>query len=724
MKHRYAGISCRLVTVHIALLLFTVLIFHTAVKAQRQCATPLAIQQALKRDPALALKMERLDSMARVYAENKKWQRNPDSGEIVTIPVVVHIVLQDPSVVSDAQVLSQIAVLNEDYTASNADTSKVPLPWKPLIGNMKLHFCLAQRTPAGLPTNGILRVSTHVDQFYVDDAASAVKHASTGGSDAWDHNRYLNIWLCNLAGNNLGVGTPPGLYPDDEDGVVVQYNAFGTSGNLQRGFDKGRSATHEIGHFFNLLHPWGDGDGTCDPGDGVDDTPPQSGPVYGCVPFPYLSDHCSSSFPGIMFMDFMEYVDDSCMEFFSAGQVTRMQAALFVTRASLLSSDGCVPVNQQDRDAAISSIHSPLGKICDNTVAPVVSLRNDGKDTLRNVRISYQVDGGNAVVYQWTGTLASLDSETVSLPVSQTATGSHILTAFTSQPNGGTDQNPGSDTTTASFHLDTAPGLPFSEGFEGSAYPPYGWTISNPDGSLTWEKTTAASHSGKASVVMRNLAYAVNGRADDLISPVFSIRNTDSAFLSFYVAAAVQSDPDGSNTYWDTLQVLISQDCGQTFTPLYAKWGKTLITDSVPVTGSFIPTATQWRKDSIDLGAYIGKGNFQLVFRNISNFENNIYLDDINLSTHNINPRLKEEKVLVVPNPTTGNLLVEFLEVTPDLLGVSVYSSIGQLIIYKTTAQITNNRLRFNLANEPNGVYFVKILYRNKAITKKIIKLR
>ena len=690
--------------------------------AQRTCGTPLAITQAQKSYPK---RFEIYQRNLRLGAPSQVLKQYERGTAIAVIPVVVHIVLPNPSVVTDAQVASQIKVLNTDYAADNADSVKIPQVWKSLFGDMRIQFCLAERTPDGNPSDGIDRVSTTVTSFSEDNAASLVKHASSGGADAWDPTRYMNIWVCNIADNVLGIGTPPDLYPADEEGVVVQYTAFGTVGNLLPDYNLGRTCTHETGHFFNLLHPWGDGDGTCSPGDYVDDTPPESAAVYDCPNFPYLRDPCSPTSPGVMFMNFMGYANDDCMEMFTDGQVARAQAALLNQRASLLTSDGCQPVILKDLDAALGQVASPAGKICAGGIAPVVTLKNRGTQTLSTARITYQIDGGTPRVLNWTGSLASLDSATVTLPAATVDTGAHQLTAYVTDPNGAGDEQISNDTASGSFHLDHLATVPFSEGFEGSAYPPGGWSIYNPDGSLTWEKTEAAAFAGNYSVVMKNMDYGQNGPIDDLISPVFNLKGSDSAYLSFEVAAAVYSNPRGTNDTWDTLEVLISRDCGETGTVLYKKWGINLITDSTATTQEFVPTASQWRRDSINLTPYLDGGDFRIIFRNITNFENNIYLDNINLVTRPTNPILAEKKILVVPNPTTGALSVQFLGVPETLRSVAVYNSIGQLIARKDASAVNSqNRIEFNLADEPNDVYFVKIFYTDHVVVKKIVKIK
>lgn len=690
--------------------------------AQRTCGTPQAIKDATILYPVKAKMYFRKQSRPTASLNIQQFLRGKP---VAVIPVVVHIVLKNPDAVTDAQVQSQINVLNLDYNAENDDSSRTPAVWKSLFGDMKIQFCLAERTPDGNPSNGIERIKTGVTEFSILNAVAGVKHTSSGGANAWDTKKYLNIWVCNLGNGTLGIGTPPGLYPDDEDGIVVQYDAFGDIGNLQPAYNKGRTCTHETGHYFNLLHPWGDGDGTCSPGDYIADTPPESGPVSGCPAFPYLEDHCSPDPPGVMVPNFMGYANDSCMSLFTNGQVARAQAALFNAHASLLSSDGCQPVILKQLDAKIQNILSPNNKQCDNTIAPVISLKNMGTETLKKVNIQYRLNDGIVKSYAWTGSLVSLDTTVIALPASSLQTGNYHLTAYTSEPNGHSDEQTDNDTARTFFHLDPLATTPFSEGFESDSFPPPGWEIHNPDRSYTWEKTKVAAHSGRYSIVMKNLDYEQNGPVDDLVTPVFDTPNADSVFLFFYVAAGVQSNPNGNNAYWDTLQVLISNDCAVSGISVYKKWGKSLITDSIPTAQEFVPNARQWRRDSINLTPYLKNGKFQIIFRNITNFENNIYLDDIHIITKQTNPILEKEKVLVVPNPTTGRLSVQFLQIPPQLKAVAVYNTLGQLIFRKAaTAANAGNRIEFNLANEPNGVYFVRIFYTDHTVIKKIVKIK
>jgi hypothetical protein len=255
------------------------------------------------------------------------------SSEVITIPVVVHI-LYNNSVqnISDAQVLSQIDVLNNDYNKKNTDASNVPDAFKSAAGDARIAFKLATVDPLGMPTTGIIRKSTSSISFSTDDK---IKSSLTGGDDGWNRNQYLNLWVGNITGGILGYASTPGCAAA-KDGVVLRYNVFGTTPNVQPPFNKGRTATHEIGHWLGLRHIWGDspcGD------DKIDDTPPQSGPTRGC-PSGVIST-CSAGTGGNMYMNFMDFTDDACMSLFTKGQVAKMHE-LFAgdgVRYALLSSD-------------------------------------------------------------------------------------------------------------------------------------------------------------------------------------------------------------------------------------------------------------------------------------------------------------------------------------------------------------------------------------------------
>ena len=315
-------------------LLVTVLALQHGLLAQRNCGTNEYQLMLEQEDPSIIQRRDEIEQFTRDYLMN-----NPQGDRaLVTIPVVVHVVYNTTAEnISDAQIQSQITVLNQDFRRLNADVANTPSAFSSLVGDANIEFCLATTDPNGNPTNGVLRVPTTATSFGTNNT---VKSASSGGSNAWNASKYLNMWVCDISGSILGYAQFPGGSAST-DGVVIDYQYFGTIGTATAPFNKGRTATHEVGHWLNLFHIWGD-DGTgCTGSDQVTDTPNAAGSNVGCPAFPRVT--CSNGPNGDMFMNYMDYTDDACMYMFSNGQVARMQA-LFVSggaRASLLTSNGC-----------------------------------------------------------------------------------------------------------------------------------------------------------------------------------------------------------------------------------------------------------------------------------------------------------------------------------------------------------------------------------------------
>lgn len=273
------------------------------------------------------------------------WLANPattdETQAVVTIPVVVHVVYNNANQnISNAQIYSQIETLNEDFRLLNPDSVPSGHPFWPYTADCEIEFCLATTDPNGNATTGITRTSTNHGPFS-GNSGDDVKFASTGGHDNWDPTHYLNIWVCNLGSSLYGFATfPSDLSTSPEyDGVVINFTAFGSTGTAQSPSDMGRTATHEIGHWLDLSHIWGDdfcGD------DLVGDTEPAEDANYGCPSFPYNANNsCGTGADGEMFMNYMDYVDDYCMTMFTFGQKNRMWATLNNERLAIQSSQGC-----------------------------------------------------------------------------------------------------------------------------------------------------------------------------------------------------------------------------------------------------------------------------------------------------------------------------------------------------------------------------------------------
>ena len=486
-----------------------------ALLAQRNCGTMSHLNNLEQQYPGTKARMQQADNLLEKL-QNQNAVSKTTAG-VVTIPVVVHVIYRNATQnISQAQIESQIDVLNEDFSHTNPDAANTPNAFKPLAGDMQIRFELAKRDPNGDPTTGITRTQTTSNTFGLDDA---MKFSARGGQDAWDRDKYLNIWVCNIGGGILGYAQFPGSGPKRTDGVVIGYNYFGRTGTLSPGYNKGRTSTHEVGHWLGLYHIWGDEPG-CSNDDKVADTPLQKGENYGCPSFPQTTGPggaCAAGSPGSMFMNYMDYVDDACMNMFSKGQVTRAQNILQTLRPTILTSDGATALVIQSLDASVFKIESPLANTCDPNVQPKVVLKNRGSQPLTSATLTYTIDNGPAQTLAWKGNLASFASETIVLPASKVGFGNRTLQVSVSSPNGQTDNDQTNDTQTQLTVTELKAGLalPFNESFEDPAFPPQGWVRDNPDAEFTWERTRRAAAKGFNSAFINNYDYEYIGEADE-----------------------------------------------------------------------------------------------------------------------------------------------------------------------------------------------------------------
>jgi hypothetical protein len=305
--------------------------------AQRNCGTMEVLEQMMKEDPLLEERMTLIEE----HTQNAIMNNTEVVNGVITIPVVVHV-LYNTSVqnISTAQINSQIAVLNNDFRRLNADASNTPTIFQGVASDVEIQFCLATIDPSGNATTGITRTQTTKTSFGTNNS---VKYDSQGGKNAWPRDSYLNIWVCNIGGGILGYAQFPGGAAAT-DGVVCGYQYFGTTGTATAPFNLGRTATHEVGHWLNLRHIWGDGG--CSVDDLVSDTPLAGAPNYTGSPCTFPGPNSCNSGTGDQpdqFQNYMDYSDDGCMNLFTTGQKSRMRAIFDVGgfRAPLLNSVGC-----------------------------------------------------------------------------------------------------------------------------------------------------------------------------------------------------------------------------------------------------------------------------------------------------------------------------------------------------------------------------------------------
>lgn len=532
------------------------------------------------------------------------------------LPVIVHIVYWDASQnISQAQVNSQIDVLNADYAGIGYNYNNTPTAFKPLIANTNITFCKAVKDP-----NNVVLTEAGIDR--INAADFGFKKPGTGWSDTyidntikpattWNASKYLNIWVLPLGGGLLGYATFPGG-ATNVDGVVIGTTNFGTVGNVAYPYDKGRTATHEVGHWLNLLHISGDKE--CG-NDYCADTPPQignandgSGLSYGCPTFPFQVNGCGAgkSPNGEMFMNFMDYTNDACMSLFTIDQRTRMQTAMsaYSLRSALASSGTCIT----------------------NPQAPIANFTSDKTTICSGGQVKFTDLSSNfPTSWQWTFSGGTPATSNQQIPtVTYTTTGNYTVKLKVMNAQG---SNEITRTSYISVSSPPAMSLPFSEGFQGNLFPPSGWSLATTSGE-NWEQNADAGGfaTSSQSMLYDNFNLDAGSSKDDIITPAINLNGANSPRIKFDIAYAAYS-----NNSVDTLEVLIADACLSTFKSIYKKGSSALAGNNSNTMNYFIPSANQWRRDSIFVpAAYLNK-NVKFIFRNYGGYGNNIYIDNVNV---------------------------------------------------------------------------------------------
>ncbi len=685
--------------------------------AQHRCGTDEWLQQ----HPAEAAKIQA--AMQPVFQANMQSAKRQAT---VTIPIVVHVVYNTQAQnISDEQVRSQIDALNEDFRRMNADTFRTQEVFKQIAADAQIEIRLALRDPNGNPTTGITRTATSVTSFTT--SGDYVKFDSTGGKTAWDTDKYLNIWVCNFtAGGVFGYATMPGV-TGGTDGVVIKYTAFGRTGSVQHPFNLGRTATHEIGHWLGLYHPFLGGcsgmnaSNCATEGDFICDTPPVVMENYSCKASVNTCEETPVDKPD-QIENFMDYSDDRCMNMFTQGQVAVMQTALNTLRNGILSSPALQPADIVN--AGIDLVESPASGICSEMITPKIKLTNYGLNTLSSATIEYKIGNGTPSTYYWIGSLGSLESQIISLDEIEVGTGSQSFTAYISGANNTTDAFSGNDTVVKSFTVASAAveTIPYSEDFSGNYFPPIGWENENPDVSIGWAigNNAVGSDGENTKVAYVNFyLYDIIGEQDALISPVLDLSGSSQPELSFDLACASMTDL--SKLQYGKFEVQVATDC-QEFFPVMSTTGNDLLTVSSPQSNNWGPNSTSvWKKQTVDLSAFAGK-QIKIMFRTQNGLSNNLFIDNVNVAektTTGIQGFNSENTLRVYPNPSHDGIFYLSGNAHLEDAIIEVYNSLGA-IVYK--GKVAGENSFINLSDKASGYFSVHVITTEQIFTATLVK--
>ena len=600
-------------------------LFLSAISSRAQnptpkvCGTPFAEAYIKTKYPRYEADRQNLETQMQQWIQING---NARQSSVRTIPVVVHVVYNNSTEnIPDAQILSQIDVLNEDFRRLNADTTNTRSIFKPVAADAQIEFCLAKRDPNGNSTTGITRTATTNGAFTTNNA---MKANSTGGEDPWPRDQYLNIWVCLLSNGVLGYALLPPA-PAATDGVVIDYRAFGRIGNLLSGYQEGRSCTHEVGHYLGLYHTFDD-NGNCagttastcaTNGDRCCDTPADSDASFGC---PSNQNSCTDSpvdYPD-QIENFMDYSYGDCRNMFSQDQVARMNAALSTYRSSLYASNNlaCVPVNSQPT----ADFEANITQVCPGNQVQFTDLSL-----------------GNPSQWSWSFPGGTPSSSTLQNPVvTYNSAGTYNVTLTST--NGF-----GSDTKVISAYITVGSGgtaALFSENFESGSFATNGWTVSNPDNDITWEISSVSGNTpGNNAARVNCYNYNNPGQRDGLLSPSLDFSSNSNISLSFEHAYRRYS-----SSYSDSLIIYVSTNGGNTFPyRVFAKAenGTGNFATNTILGSEFTPSsADDWCFSgsvgascfTVDLSQFDGSSNVKLKFEVYDDYGNNLYIDNIKVT--------------------------------------------------------------------------------------------
>lgn len=636
---------------------------------------------------------------------------NSRGGATRVIPVVFHIIHEGGSEnISRDQVLDQIRVLNEDYSRTNADTSETRDVFKSVAANPNIEFRLAQKDPDGNCTDGIVRIYSS----QTSDAGDEAKSLSS-----WPRDKYLNIWVVRTIesdgqGTILGYAQFPGFGGAATDGVMVRHDVVGTIGSANPSFNnKGRTLTHEIGHWLGLLHTF---QGGCGGGfsENISDTPPTANANYGCDT---TLNTCHNDNPDLpdQIENYMDYSNGTCQNMFSQGQVDAMNSVLGSSRSSVITSSNLAATGTDGTPAV--------------TCTPVANFYSDYKVVCAGEDVDFHDDtyNGDPDTYSWSfsgGSPANSSSATPTVQFDQPGFHSVSLTVSNSA---GTDTRSETDYIYV-FPSDAAvSSWIYSEDFEGNNTSYEDWlVINNDDRGTTWQQSSTA-FSGDKGMKLNNHSSNPAGAKDDIILPPIDFTQFGNATLTFKIAYAQTPGGTFSDPSKDNLRVYVSTNCGASWQARYNKSGSNLATINSTVSSAFTPNSpSQWREESVNLSysQYLTKDHVLIRFEGTSDGGNNIYLDDINLSGP---AAIKENEdalgILLMPNPAQDKVKLSFETRNKMTMKGEVIDITGRTVmtIFNSSQLQGKQVFEVNTQNLARGLYYVRLTGSNTQYVEKLI---
>ena len=747
---------------------FSFLTVISTATAQHWCGSMDHRNELNSERPEIAKEVERKfnDFNQRVHENEALGVKNSDH---FVIPVVFHIIHKGGAEnISLTQIEDQMRSLNEDFAYLNADKSKTPSPFRPYAGNTNIEFRLAQKDPAGNCSQGVTRTYS----LLTSSANNNVKEIIQ-----WDPFRYLNVWVVDDIdkessfdqGTILGYAQfPDQLWSDSlTDGIVMLDTYCGSIETASA--QVGRTLTHEVGHWLNLRHIWGDA--TCG-NDQVNDTPTAVEANFGIcsstnpsdslylVPTSYdttfvfnvdstiidtiinmeTSGGCTIDFSfdqtisqewGEMYMNYMDYSSDACMNMFSLLQGERMRAAILEYRDLLVSEENLIATGTNDEH--IPELCAAIPEFSSNYVYGCPGDNYSFYNESYNVNFDLDSD----ISYEWTFEGGTPSSSTEMNPEDIIFNTAGFFTVSLTVTNASGVKTLVQESYITVTDDESNMSFPYKEGFESSEFPSFtdeslNWLV-GAQTDPTWERTTAASnpsYSGdNSSVRIRSAAFTKEAQLHSLITPTIDLSEASPPINAYFDFAYAQKNISTE----DVLRVYISKDCGRTWSVRETLTTEELITNETETDTAttyvflpFVPSADEWDREQVSLSTLAGQKNIQVKFEFVGYNGNWLYLDNFIVC----NPdelALTEttfNELTIYPNPSRGDVTIEFELYKKASIGVKISNVFGATLASKVLsldAAKNSIQLKDVYPSLKAGIYFIQLSQNGSTVTEKVI---
>ncbi len=683
----------------IAFGLFSVVFLSKALMAQelKFCGQTHAQERIKSKNPKLYDQVLETAKELEEFTAKYALQKSNERGTVYVIPVVFHIIHNNGiENISNEQVYDAVRVLNEDFRKLNADTSDIVQAFKAIAGDSEIEFRMAQKDPQGNCTNGITRTASM--ETYLGEMPS------TSDVSRWPRENYLNVWVVNsISFGAAGYTNYPSTlhwYPE-EDGIMILHSYVGSIGTGN--YVRSRAMTHEVGHWINLMHTWGDSNdpemaSNCNDDDNVADTPNTMGWTY-CN----LTGNSCSSLDNVQ--NYMDY--SYCHKMFTQGQATRMRAALTSTiaqRYNLWQPENLILTGTDSNLLCKADFSVSKTEIC---VGETVNFKD----------LSYNEPSS----WNWSFPGATLTTSSDRNPVvTYNIPGIYDVNLIVSDGVSTISENRNGYIAV----LQTSGlALPFVEGFESfTSLLENNWFVNNPDQDQSWEVTNTGA-TGLKSIRINNFNNPI-GAVDEISSTTIDLSSFVKVNISFKVAYAKKN----ASVTTDELKLFVSSNCG---TIWVQRWSQSASLATAPAQASaFTPTdSSQWMKYTIStLPLAYMNSNFRFKFQFKNGGGNNIYIDDINISDYSVGINEQDKYISdfrVIPNPFNEDAVIAFSLSEIETVKLTVIDMLGKESVIQPASVLPSGQynLKLNKAelDLSRGIYFIKLMLGDTIIIRKII---